>query len=106
MIWIILGLVFLVVTYLSLKGTIIEVYNGKNKIDEYYIPVWVLLVLGLFYIIPVFSIIVFIVYLIIFLMGAIRKPDYWDDRIIFRLSSKNILHRILRIVIHFLTKHI
>ena len=104
--WIILGLVFLVVTYLSLKGTIIEEYSGRNYVGEYHIPIWVLLVLGLLYIVPVFGIILFIAYNIVFLIYAMRKPSKWDNRYILKLSSKNVLHKILAGVIHFLTKGI
>lgn len=104
--WIILGLVFLVVTYLSLKGTVLEEYSGKDKVDEYHVPMWVLLILGLLYIIPIFGIIGFIAYNIVFLIFALRKPAKYYNRIILRLSGKNILHRILGGVIYFLTKEI
>ena len=106
MIWIILGLVFLVVTYLSLKGTVIEEYSGRDKVDEYHIPVWVLLMLGLLYIVPTLGIVIFVAYNITFLIFACRKPNVWDDKYILKLSNKNILHKILRGVINFLTKSI
>ena len=104
--WIILGLVFLVVTYLSLKGTIIEEYAGKNYVGEVYIPVWMLLVIGLIYMIPVFGIIVFIAYNIMFFIHAAWGPKRYCNRLIFKLSDKNILHKILSSVINFLTKSI
>ena len=106
MVWIILGLVFLVVTYLSLKGTIIEEYAGKNYIGEVYIPVWMLLVTGLIYMIPVFGIIVFIAYNIMFFIHAAWGPKRYCNRLIFKLSDKNIFHKILSSVINFLTKSI
>ena len=104
--WIILGLVFLVVTYLSLKGTVFEEYSGKNKVDERYVPMWVLLVLGLLYIIPILGIIVFIAYNITFLVCTTWKPARYYDRIIIKLSDKNVLHRMLKWFINFLTKEI
>lgn len=104
--WIILGLVFLVVTYLLLKGTVIEEYNDKKYIDEYHLPRYVLLILGVLYIIPVLGIVVFIIYNIVFLVYATRKPKYYENRFILKLSDKNILHKILAGVIHFLTKGI
>ena len=104
--WIILGLVFLVVTYWSLKGTIFEAYSGRNKVDEYHVPVWFLLLLGLFYIVPIFGIVLFIAYNIAFLVFAIRKPSKWDCKVILKLSSKNILHRILGAIVHFLNREI
>lgn len=104
--WIILGIVFLVVTYWSLKGTIIEEYAGNNYIGEEHISVWMLLVAGLIYMIPVFGIIVFIAYNIMFFIHAAWKPKRYCNRLIFKLSDKNILHKILSSVINFLTKEI
>ena len=106
MVWIILGLVFLVVTYLSLKGTVIEEYEGRNYVGECHVPIWVLLVLGLLYIVPVFGIILFIAYNITFLIHAMWEPKKWNNRQILKLSNKNVLHKILTSVIHFLTKDI
>lgn len=104
--WIILGLVFLVVTYLSLKGTIIEEYGGEYKVDEYYVSVWMLLVLGLFYIIPALGILIFIAYNVVFAIYATREPVEWEHRYILKLSDKNVLHKLLIWVIHLLTKRI
>lgn len=104
--WIILGLVFLAVTYLSLKDTIIEEYSGRNKVDERYIPMWVLLVAGFLYIIPIMGIIVFIAYNVMFFVHAAWKPKRYCDRLIFKLSDKNVLHRTLKGITHFLTKSI
>lgn len=106
MIWIILGLVFLVVTYLSFKGTIIEEYDGKNYVGEVHIPMWMLLVTGLIYMMPFFGIIVFIAYNIMFFVHAAWEPKRYCNRLIFKLSDKNILHKILSSVINFLTKDI
>lgn len=104
--WIILGLVFLVVTYLSLKGTVIEEYAGNNYVGERHVSLWMLLVVGLIYMIPIFGIIVFIAYNIMFFVHAAWKPERNCDRLIFKLSDKNILHRILKGIIYFLTKSI
>lgn len=106
MVWIILGLVFLVVTYLSLKGTVFEEYSGKDKVDERYVPMWALLVLGLLYIIPILGIIVFIAYNITFLVCTTWKSARYYDRIIIKLSDKNVLYRMLKWFINFLTKEI
>lgn len=106
MVWIILGLVFLVVTYFSLKGTVIEEYAGRSYVGEEHVPLWMLLVAGLIYMIPIFGIIVFIAYNIMFFIHAAWEPKRYCDRLIFKLSDKNILHRILKNIIHFLTKDI
>lgn len=104
--WIILGLVFLVVTYLSLKGTVIEEYAGRNYVGERHVSLWMLLVIGLIYMMPFVGIIVFIACSIMFFVYATWKPKRYCDRLIFKLSDKNILHRILKGIIHFLTKSI
>lgn len=104
--WIILGLVFLAVTYLSLKGTVIEEYAGRNYVGERHVSLWMLLVAGLIYMIPIFGIIVFIAYNIMFLVHAAWEPKRYCGRLIFKLSDKNILHRILKSIIPFLTKSI
>lgn len=106
MIWIILGLVFLAVTYLSLKGTIIEEYVGRNYVGERHVSLWMLLVIGLIYMIPIFGIIVFIAYNIMFFIHAAWEPKRYCNRLIFKLSDKNILHRILKSITYFLTKSI
>lgn len=104
--WIVLGLVFLVVTYLSLKGTIIEEYAGRNYVGESHVSLWMLLVAGLIYMIPIFGIIVFIAYNIMFFVHVAWKPRRYCNRLIFKLSDKNILHKILKWFINFLTKDI
>lgn len=104
--WIILGLVFLAVTYLSLKGTIIEYYFDEDLKDEYYVPIWLLIVLGLLYILPIVGIILFIIYIITFCVCTTWKPRMCRDRLIFKTSDKNVLHRILKGITHFLTKSI
>lgn len=106
MIWIILGLMFLAVTYLSLKGTVIEEYAGRNYVGERHVSLWMLLVIGLIYMMPFFGIIVFIAYNIMFFVHAAWKPKRYCDRLIFKLSDKNILHKILKWFINFLTKDI
>lgn len=106
MIWIILGLVFLAVTYLSLKGTVIEEYAGRDYVGEEHVPLWMLLMAGLIYMIPIFGIIVFIAYNIMFFVHAAWKPKRYCGRLVFKLSDKNILHKILKWFINFLTKEI
>lgn len=106
MIWIILGLVFLAVTYLSLKGTIIEEYFDEDLKDKYCVPIWLLIVLGLLYTLPIVGIIFFIIYIIIFCVCTTWKPKMGHDRLIFKTSDKNVLHRILKSITHFLTKNI
>lgn len=60
--WVILGLVLLVVTYWSLKGTIIAEYRYENRVDEHHVPVWILLIAFVIYCIPIMGILAFIAY--------------------------------------------
>ena len=106
MIWIILGIVFLVMTIWSLRGITIAEYHYKNRVDEYHVPVWILLIAFVIYCIPIMGILAFISYHIWFFALVSRKPhndyEYW----IIELSSKNTLHRILGAVVSVLNKTI
>lgn len=104
--WIILGVVLLVLTYWSLKDTVLEDYNGLLKTEEYHVPVRVLLILGLLYIIPILGIISFIVYIVAFIVYASMEPERYEYTTVLRLSSKNMLHRILRAIGRVLNKTI
>ena len=104
--WIILGIVFLVLTYWSLKDTVLEDYNGLLKTEEYHVPVWGLLILSPLYIIPIFGIISFIVYIVVFIVYASMEPEKYEYTTVLRLSNKNMLHRILRAIGRVLNKPI
>ena len=104
--WIILGIVFLVLTYWSLKDTVIENYNGLLKTEEYHVPVCGLLILSLLYIMPIFGIISFIVYIVVFIVCASMEPEKYEHTTVLRLSNKNMLHRILRAIGRVLNKPI
>lgn len=104
--WIILGIVFLVLTYWSLKDTVLEDYNSLLKTEEYHVPVWVLLILSLLYVVPIFGIISFIVYIVVFIVYASMEPEKYEYTTVLRLSNKNMLHRILRTIGRVLNKPI
>ena len=104
--WIILGIVFLVLTYWSLKGTVLEDYSGLLKIEEYHVPVWVLLTLSPLYVVPILGIISFIVYIVVFIVYASMEPKKYEYITVLRLSNKNMLHRILRTIGRVLNKPI
>lgn len=104
--WIILGIVFLVLTYWSLRDTVLEDYNGLLKTEEYHVPVWVLLTLSPLYVVPIFGIISFIVYIVAFIVYASMEPEKYKYTTVLRLSNKNMLHRILRTIGRVLNKPI
>lgn len=104
--WIILGIVFLVVTIWSLKGTTFAEYHYKNRVDEHHIPVWMLIIAFVVYCIPIIGIMAFIAYHIWFFILANRKPHQEYKYLILELSKENVLHRILGAVVHYLTREI
>ena len=106
----ILGIVFIVITYLSWRGTVIAVYHYNNRVDEAEVPLWFAIIIAIFYLLPVWNVMMFIAYNIFFAFLASRKvsrnkpfvTDYW----VIELNDKNIFHRIFKKVIGFLTKPI
>ena len=116
MIWIILGIIFFIVTMWSLKGTTF-VYYERQRVGVYYqniavkeqrVPIWVLIVIFLIYCVPGINLLAFIIYSIWFFILAARNPgkyhghEFW----IIGLSSKNTLHKIVKTIGNFLMKPI
>lgn len=104
--WIILGIIFLVITYWILKGSVIEEYSGKIKVEEGYIPRWFLLLLGVIYITPIIGICIFIGAIIAIIIYAAKVPNRHKYRTILKLRDGSILQKISRGISNFLTKHI
>lgn len=104
--WIILGILFLIITVWSLKGANIVEYNYKKIEKVHHVTVWKLIILFIIYCLPVIGIMAFVAYNILFFMMASTKiHNNWKYYII-ELSNKNFLHRILGTVINILTKEI
>ena len=104
--WIILGIIFFVITVWSLKGAVITKYFDKNRVDEYHGTMWVLLIACFIYCFPILNILVFVLYNVWFFLCVCRKPGYYGTYFIISLSQKNILHKILDATIRFLTKEL
>lgn len=104
--WIILGIVFLVVTIWSLRGTTFAEYHCKNRVDEHHVAVWMLIIAFIIYCIPIIGIMAFITYHIWFSILVSRKPHNSYEYFIIELSKKNVLHRILGTVVCYLTKEV
>nr|DAI06063.1 MAG TPA: hypothetical protein [Crassvirales sp.] len=104
--WVILGIVFLVVTVWSLKGITIVEYCYEDRVDEKHVPVWALLITFVLYCIPLVGILAFIAYHVGFIVFACTKPHDECEYYIIELSNKNILHRIFRAVVRVLNKTI
>lgn len=95
-------------TIWSLKGTTFAEYHNKNRIGEFHVPVWALVIAFVIYCIPYAGFILFIPYSIWFLVLAARKPHYRDlsDYLIIELSDKNALHRMIISIGKLLTRTI
>lgn len=106
MIWIIVGIVLLAVTIWSLKGTTFAEYHYQNRVGEYYVAVWMLIIAFIIYCIPIIGIMAFIAYHIWFFILASRKPHHSYEYLIIELSKENMLHRILGTVAYYLTKKV
>jgi hypothetical protein len=104
--WIILGIVFLVVTIWSLRGTTFAEYHYQNRVDEHHVAVWMLIIAFIIYCIPIIGIMAFIAYHIWFSILASRKPHHSYEYLIIELSKENVLHRILGTIACYLTKEV
>lgn len=110
MIWIILSIIFTIITVASLRGATIVKYEYAKIVDKgnASIPVWLALITFLVYCIPIFGILIFIAYNIWFFHSCVRKkPSKYDYRCYkIELSDNNVLHKILKSVINLLTKEL
>ena len=109
MIWIIVGVIFFIVTIWSLKGTTFVKYNDEKRVAEFHAPIWTLIIAFIGYCIPYISPLLFITYSICFLTLVARKSIYDDlftEYIIIELSEKNALHRVLISIGKFLIRTI
>lgn len=109
MIWIIVGVIFFIVTIWSLKGTTFVKYNDEKRVTEFHAPIWTLIIAFIGYCIPYISPLLFITYSIWFLTLVTRKSIYDDlftEYIIIELSEKNALHRVLISIGKFLIRTI
>lgn len=109
MIWIIVGVIFFIVTTWSLKGTTFVKYNDEKRVAEFHAPIWTLIIAFIGYCIPYISPLLFITYSIWFLTLVARKSIYDDlftEYIIIELSEKNALHRVLISIGKFLIRTI
>jgi hypothetical protein len=105
--WLILGVIFTVITYLSWRGTVIAVYHYYDKVNEAMVPLWFGIIIAIFYLLPVFNIILFIAYHIFFTFLASRKISSWNyEYWVIELSDKNVFHKIFKKVMRFLAKPI
>lgn len=104
--WIILGIIFFIITVWSLKEAVIAKYSNTNRVAEQHVTMWMLLVACFIYCIPILNILGFVLYNVWFFLCACRRPGHYGTYFIISLSQKNILHKILDATIRFLTKEL
>jgi TRAP-type mannitol/chloroaromatic compound transport system permease small subunit len=93
--WIIIAIIFILITVCVLKDTHVKVYVGYcyTKLQEEYdlkLPVWALLLIVLVYLIPGINIIVFVVFLVFYIIHAVWDPkECKGETHVFSLNGNN-----------------
>lgn len=99
--WIIIAIIFILITICVLKDTHVKVYDSDYyaKLQEEYdlkLPVWGLLLIILVYLIPIVNIIAFVAFLIFYIVHAVWDPKDCDEEThVFSLRGENWVGKIL-----------
>ena len=107
MTWVILSIVFLLVTLWLLKGTTFYSYFGEYEHSEWNMPLWAVLLMWLFFMIPYFGVILFIFWIIWFIIWSNVKPHgRSNEYILIGLDDKNLLHKAIKKFVSLINKPI
>ena len=93
--WIIIAIIFILITVCLLKDTHVKVYRKRYhaELQEEYdleLPVWAWILMILAYLIPVINILTFIVFLIDYITHSAWDPDECDGKThVFSLNGNN-----------------
>lgn len=109
--WIIIAIIFILITVCMLKDTHVKVYDDYfSKLREEYdikLPVWALLLIVLVYLIPIANIIVFVVFLVFYIIHATWDPKECDGEThVFSLNGNNWVTKSLLAIKEILNKKI
>lgn len=111
--WIIIAVVFILITIYLLKDTHVEVYYERGyytKLLEEYdleLPIWALLLVVLVYLIPLVNIMVFISFLIYYIVHAVWNPDNCcGETHVFSLNGNNWVTKSLLAIKEIMNKKI
>jgi hypothetical protein len=110
--WIIIAIIFILITIYILKDTHVKVYyrGYYAKLREEYdlkLPVWALLLIILVYLIPIVNIIAFVAFLIFYIVHAVWDPkDCEDETHMFSLNGNNWVTKSLLAIKEILNKKI
>lgn len=107
MTWVILSIVFLLVTLWLLKGTTFYSYFGEYKQSEWNMPLWAVFLMWLFFMMPYVGPIFFIIWVIWFIIWSNAKPHgYSSEYVLISLDDKNLLHKAIRKFVGLINKPI
>lgn len=110
--WIIIAIIFILITIYILKDTHVKVYDIDYyaKLQEEYdlkLPVWASLLIILVYLIPIVNIIAFVAFLIFYIVHAVWDPkDCEDETHVFSLNGNNWVTKSLLAIKEILNKKI
>ena len=110
--WIIIAIIFILITVYLLKDTHIEIMRGgyRTKLLEEYdleLPIGALLLIVPVYLIPVVNIAVFISFLVYYIVHAVRNPEGCEGEIrVFSLNGNNWVTKSLLAIKEILNKKI
>lgn len=111
--WIIIAVIFILITIYLLKDTHVEVYYKgiyHTELQEEYdleLPIWALLLIVLVYLIPIVNIVAFISFLVYYIVHAVWNPEDCDDEThVFSLNGNNWVTKSLLAIKEILNKKI
>ena len=110
--WMIIAIIFILITICILKNTHVKVYNSNyyTKLQEEYdleVPVWALLLIVLVYLIPIANIIAFVAFLVFYIVHAVWDPrECVGETHVFSLNGNNWVTKSLLVIKEILNKKI
>lgn len=105
--YIVLRIVFFLITFWMLKGTTFTSYYGKQAGNRFNMPLWALFIIYLLFMIPYIGVFFFIGWIIWFFIWSFTKPHgSYNEYILITLSESNKLHKVLIAVYNLATKPI
>lgn len=104
MIWSLIGIIFTIIIVGMLKSTHCKCYEGLKVKREFdiEIPLWMLIIILLIELIPVFNIALFIAFIISYIIISCSEPDRYCDKFLFSPRGETYLGQVLVIIKNFL----
>lgn len=108
MIWYLIGIFLTIIVVGILKDTHYVYYRDRIFIEEseIEIPLWILIIIFLVELAPLFNIILFIIFALWYIKMSYQKPSYWGNTYVFNLRGENWIGRAIIMVRNFLNTKI